>query len=316
MPDKQLTTERFIAARNFLKSRARPLDVARFRYAFEGGSPDDVRTELAAFRNADGGFGHGLEPDLRTPHSSVLCTTVACQILQQIGTDTGDPLFAGAIDYFLATFDESAASWRIIPAQADASPHAPWWDQPQGGQRFDAFSLNPTAEVLAYLYTADYAADERVSAQLLAVVSDRVAVALSDADEIEMHQLLCCLRLLRADGLPGGFRRKVQAELAASIAQTVATDPAAWQGYSLRPLDVISRPDSPFLPGLEAAVSANLDFEIDSQNADGSWTPAWSWGDSYPDVWAQARQEWAGAITINKLRRLQRFQRIEGLPTA
>ena len=46
-------------ARSFVYKNARPLDLARWKYLFEGGSKEDVLTALAAYQNEDGGFGHG-----------------------------------------------------------------------------------------------------------------------------------------------------------------------------------------------------------------------------------------------------------------
>ncbi len=64
---------------------------------------------------------------------------------------------------------------------------------------------------------------------------------------------------------------------------------------------------------LEEDVAANLDYEISSQNEDGSWTPTWSWGNVFPNAWEKARREWSGIITIEKLLLLKRFRRIEGI---
>lgn len=44
-------------ARNFIYKNARPLDIARWKYLFEGGSKEDVLTALAIYQNKDGGFG-------------------------------------------------------------------------------------------------------------------------------------------------------------------------------------------------------------------------------------------------------------------
>lgn len=48
---------------------ARVLEQRRFAHHFTGGGADAVETALAAYRNEDGGYGHGLEPDLRGPVS-------------------------------------------------------------------------------------------------------------------------------------------------------------------------------------------------------------------------------------------------------
>lgn len=53
----------FEKARSFIYHNARPLDIARWQYHFEGGSNEAVLTALAAYQNEDGGFGHALEAD-------------------------------------------------------------------------------------------------------------------------------------------------------------------------------------------------------------------------------------------------------------
>ena len=45
-----------IAAKRFVKENARPVDLAVYRYFFEGGPREDVVSALAEFQNEDGGF--------------------------------------------------------------------------------------------------------------------------------------------------------------------------------------------------------------------------------------------------------------------
>ncbi|NOK62035.1 MAG: hypothetical protein GFH27_549321n22 [Chloroflexi bacterium AL-W] len=302
-----LRKESFVTAQCFIEANARPLDVALWRFYFSEASTESVLSVLRRYQNPDGGFGHALEPDLRATESSALCTSIAFQIFRTIAAKPDDSMVAQAVSYLLRTLDRARRHWRIIPTSADASPHAPWWNQAGREDTFNSFSLNPTAEILGYLY--DF--PEHVSAEIVSLVSDRVMVHLSDLDTIEMHELLCCLRLLQTRNLPQTVREQVRHKLTELIKETVACDPTQWKGYSLRPLQVVQSPDSPFMDGLEEAVDANLDYEIASQSKDGSWTPTWTWGDAYPDDWKKARLEWSGVITLEKLLKLTAFNRIE-----
>ena len=65
----KLTKEQFERARQFLKTKARKLERALFEYEFESGGQEPILSALAAYQNVDGGFGHGLEPDLRASQS-------------------------------------------------------------------------------------------------------------------------------------------------------------------------------------------------------------------------------------------------------
>ena len=52
---------------------------------FAGGPAEPVATALAAYQNADGGFGHALEPDLRCPGSQPAATLYALEMLHEAG---------------------------------------------------------------------------------------------------------------------------------------------------------------------------------------------------------------------------------------
>src|SRR5215216_5828860 len=57
------------AASAFMTTHARLLDRQRFRLLLIESGPDGVLAALEAYRNADGGYGWGLEPDLRAAES-------------------------------------------------------------------------------------------------------------------------------------------------------------------------------------------------------------------------------------------------------
>ncbi len=54
------------AAADFLASSARVLDRRRFDLLFGDGEPESVLAAVDGYRNPDGGYGWGLEPDLRS----------------------------------------------------------------------------------------------------------------------------------------------------------------------------------------------------------------------------------------------------------
>jgi len=304
-----LSKEAFDSSLRFIETTARPLEVARLHCHFNGASAESVLAILREYQNADGGFGNALEPDFRAMESSALCTTIAFQVLRSIRIRPEDDVVLKGIAYFLKTLDREQGHWRIIPKATDDSPHAPWWNQTGREGVFDIFSLNPTAEILGYLYDCQ----KHVPDDIISSVYGRVVSHVSAVETTEMHGLLCCLRLQQTRNLPQDVGERLRWKIAAFINETVARDPTQWKGYSLRPLQVVDSPDSPFMVGLDKAVAANLDYEISSRNEDGSWTPTWTWGDAFPDAWKTACREWSGIITLEKLLLLQRFKRIEGV---
>ena len=54
-----------------------------------------------------------------------------------------------------------------------------------------------------------------------------------------------------------------------------------------------------------------LDYQIAHQTPEGAWDLTWAWGDSYPEVWAQAKLEWRGHLTLEAVTQLRAFGRIE-----
>lgn len=307
MANTVLSHAAFCRAQNFLETQARPLELAQFRFHFRAASAGPVLAALASHQNEDGGFGHGLEPDFRAPESSALCTSIAFQILRSLQVPPETKLLTRGLDYLVQTVDRDNAHWPIIPRSATPSPHAPWWDRKGSENEPEAFSLNPTAEILGYLY--NYA--DRIPDDLIPLISQRVLDEISGLESIEMHDLLCCLRLLRTKALPADLKDTLVQKLSQLIDGAVNWQPDAWSGYSLRPLQVIDSPDSTLIRDREEAVVANLAYEIAEQNQEGAWTPTWDWGDTFPEAWEVARREWSGVLTLDRLLLLQRFQRID-----
>lgn len=72
------------AAQTFLATHARLLDRRRSQLLFGAGSPREVFTALEAYGNDDGGYGWGLEPDLRSPSSQPAAVMHALEVLGEV----------------------------------------------------------------------------------------------------------------------------------------------------------------------------------------------------------------------------------------
>jgi hypothetical protein len=289
----------------FLQNQARPLERALYEYHFRGGDTEPVLNELAKFQNADGGFGHGLEPDLRLRDSSVIATSVAFQHLRELGVPADHPMIAAGSRYLLNTYDPQALNWPIIPPNVDDAPHAPWWVYDGDLQKSKS---NPRAEIAGYVN--DYARHfpDAMRTSLSQSVIDHL---LQHPDKMEMHDLLCYIRFYETEALPDSTKATVLDKLKRIVEHTVERDPAQWANYGLPPLSVIDSPESPFADLFRDVIPLNLDFIIDSQSEDGTWRPNWSWGDQWPDAWEEARRDWTGYITLHNLRKLRTFGRID-----
>lgn len=300
------TKPSFAAAREFLFANARPLEQALFAYHFEDGPDDAVLDAVAAFQNPDGGFGHGLEPDVQLANSSAIVTTVGLQHLRTVKAGADNPQVAAAIRYLLDTYDPSIQTWQIIPATVDNAPHAPWWAyDDELAQRWRGFLANPRAEIVGYLY--EHAA--LVPGDMLNQLGEATASYLEGDPHLEMHDLLCYVRLVETDALPEALRSRLLAKLTGVVDAMVARDPSAWAEYGLQPLTVVDSPDSPFAGLLADAIPANLDYLADQQGDDGTWAPNWSWFGTYDDAWPAAERAWKGVLTVGALLKLRAFDR-------
>src|SRR5207253_7405596 len=114
------------AAAQFVAGHARVLDRRRFERLFSGSDARPVRDAVAAFRNADGGFGHALEPDGRTPGSQPAAVAQALRTLHEADA-WDDELVGRACDWLQDTAPDEGGATFVLPS-IEGWPHAPWWE--------------------------------------------------------------------------------------------------------------------------------------------------------------------------------------------
>jgi len=270
-----------------------PMTAGRFTAANK-----NVLAALAHYQNHDGGFGHGLEADLRTKKSTVIATTVALQILESVDAQTS-PMANDAIQYLVGHFDNG--NWEAIHAAANDAPHAPWW-------RYEApvasgFSANPGAEVLRYLLN-----DRAMSTETPGLLAQ--AVEHIKSTPLEMHEFLCFIRLYECQALTKQDRMALLPYLLSNGYQLVHVEPRDWEEYCLSPLDVVTHHGSVFAEFFADSIDANFDFLLDQQQADGCWCPNWSWAGEFPGAWKKAEVEIKAELTLKNLRQLAAFKRL------
>jgi hypothetical protein len=302
---KTLSKAHYEKAVDYLQHHARPLVQALYAYHFNGAPAADVLKELAKFQNSDGGFGHGLEPDIRLRDSSVIATTVAFQRFCELKLSADNPIVVKACHYLVDTYNAETLNWPIIPPNVDDAPHAPWWVHDGDLEKSKS---NPCAEIAGYLNEYAQNFPQTMRENVTQSVTNHL---LNHPDHMEMHDLLCYIRLSESPNLPEDTRSKLLGKLKRIVDNTVERNPEAWKNYGLPPLAVIASPDSPFADSFRNEIQRNLDFIIESQSEDGTWGPNWSWGDQWPEAWAQAKRDWTGHITLDSLQKLKAFGRIE-----
>lgn len=302
------STEQQQRATAFMDTAARPLERELYRYYFAQGSTAEALQELAQYQNPDGGFGRGLEPDLRVDCSSALATSNGLVTLRNLATPAGNPLVQGAVSYLLNTYDPDARVWPVVPPEVNDAPHAPWMGHDDKlADRWYGFLANPRATIVASLQYYSSLVPANLLKQLLAAVHEHLE---GHIDSIDMHELHCFADLLDVNTLRSAMRESMTRQLRSALARLVETEPAAWGSYNLRPLAVVSSPESPFADLFPEGLERNLDYLIQGQLEDGTWPITWSWGDDYPDVWPVAEAEWKGIMIVMNMRTLKAFGRL------
>jgi hypothetical protein len=283
-----MKTPDFNAAAAFIAANARVLDRRRFQRLFQRGSAGPVRDAVAAYRNDDGGFGHGLEPDGRAPGSQPAAVEMALRVMDQ--ADAWDEaLVLGACDW-LASVAPAEGGTAFVGPDLAGWPHAPWWVPEQGHPA----ALFATGMIAGTLHT------RQVSHPWLdratEVMWDRIG-GLTEPSGYEMFGVLAFLQhvpdRVRADA---AFGRVGPLIIDRGL---VALDPEA-SGEVHGPLDFAPEPGS-LARSLfdEVTIKAHLDHLAQAQLDDGGWTfnwPAWS---------PAAERDWRGFLTVDALRVLR-----------
>ena len=268
------------AAETFIWSAARLLDRHRYALLFAGGSPQPVIDALRGYRNADGGFGHALEPDLRCPSSQPAATLYALDSLHEAGA-LDDELAHGARAWIASIADPDGGIPFVLPGFEDY-PHSPWW-LPEPGS-FLTFGL---AAVLHRGGVNDDQWLERATAWCWNAVDS--------VEQPSGYWLRNACTFL--DAVPDEDRaRAAIASLATRIDPAAFTPAGGVEGEGLRPLDLSPVPGSRSR-GLftDAEVEAHLDAVEAGQQDDGGWMFDWL-------AWSPAQtNDWRGNVTILSL---------------
>jgi hypothetical protein len=279
-------TPDFDAAAEFMATRARVLDRRVFQRLFQGGAPDPVRDAVAAYRNDDGGFGHALEPDLRTAASQPAAVEMALRIMD--AADAWDErLVRDAIDWLTSIAPSEGGATFVLPTLSQG-PHAPWWVPAEG----NPVSLIQTGQIAGVLYARGFNHPWRDAAT---EAMWRGIDQLTEPNAYEMFGVLAFLQ-----HVPDRPRAENALQRIGRPLRALATlDPNA-EGETHSPLDFAPLPDS-IARSLfdDATIEAHLDHLAGAQREDGGWTfnwPAWS---------PAAESDWRGFLTVDALRVLR-----------
>lgn len=300
--------------RRWIYRNARPLDLARWQYYFEGGSAEAVLQALAAYQNEDGGFGHALEADCWNPESAPMQTWTASCILREVGAPKGHPVAQGILRYLGSGAHFVDGLWQgAIPSNNDF-PHAPWWTFTE--RSGEDWGYNPTASLAGFILQYDEpgsALYQKGEALAKHAAADFIAGRTKSDDMHEVTVFWELLACCKAAGRTDLFDEKAyEGRLKSAVRVLIGNDPSDWtQGYVCTPSRFIRSPQSPFYPGSEGLPEQECDLLIQNRNAHGVWNLTWTWG-AYEREFAISENWWKANLAIQNLLFLRAFGRIEG----
>ncbi len=278
------------AARAFIATHGRLLDRRRLAVLLDGAADHGLLAALDGYRNEDGGYGWGLEPDLRSPESQPVGAMHAFELLAEV-----DPTPRGLelCDWLVAHSrpDRGLALARPI---TDPTGCAAVWLDPDP----ETSTIQMTAQVAANAHLlARRDADVRDHPWLRAA-TDWCYAAIAAVTAPHAYELLFAVRFLDAAAgvepaalpLLDHLREFVPAD------GVIAVEGGA-EGQAIRPLDLAPRADGPARDLFGADVlAADRRRLADLQQGDGGWTV------DFATASEAAALEWRAYATINALK--------------
>ncbi|MFJ5225235.1 hypothetical protein [Streptomyces sp. NPDC088400] len=283
-------------AEHFVWLTARVLEQRRFAYHFLDGGPavagpaggggaggrgggdrgeDAVEAALTAYREEDGGYGHGLEPDLRGPVSQPLHTAHALRVLDSIGRCGGSRV--ERICRYLTAVSTPEGALPALHPSLRGYPYAPFLpvvDDPPG-------DLLATGPVVGLLHR------NRVWHAWLFRATDFCWAAVDALEESHPYEVMAAVAFL--DGVPDRTRAEAAADRLGRLVREralVVLDPDRRTEYPVPPgyapgehhfpHDYARVPESLARRWFtDEELERSLDFLAGRQREDGGWPVTW-----------------------------------------
>ncbi|MFC7533141.1 hypothetical protein [Actinoplanes sp. GCM10030250] len=267
---------------SFVATHARVLDRRRLHYLLGEESPEAVAGALDAYRNADGGYGWALEPDLRSVTSQPVAAMHALEVFAEVG-DVGGRAVRLA-DWLTACSLADGGVPFSLPF-ADTGGSAPHWT----GADATVSSLQMTTQLAGHAHRAGLAGHPWLTGATEYCLTTLEAMT----ETPSAYELMFSMRFLdavagddpRAAGLLDRFAGFVRLDGPTEVAGT--------DGEVLYPLDFTPERGAP-----SRAVFSGDAVEADLRRLAGQQQPDGGWAVNFPAYSAAAAVEWRGYATV------------------
>jgi hypothetical protein len=285
------------AASDFMATHARLLDRRRFDVVVHGASPEGALAALGGYRNADGGYGWGLEADLRDTRSQPGPALHAFEVFEDVLPATS-PRAVDLCDWLGSVSLPDGGLPFALPVDSSAGC-APFWAQADP----TVSSLQITA-VVAAIANRVAAHDPAVAEHAWLARATSYCLAAAEALGNDPHALELTFAVQLVDAVHDTHPEA--ADLLDRLGEHIPASGLVHVGGGLedefmRPLDFAPFPDRParrlFAPDV---IAAELERLEDQQQEDGGWPVNFA---SYSPA---AALDWRGHMTVRALSLLKR----------
>ncbi len=284
----------------YIVENARPLELAVYKYFFEHESNQAVIDELSKFQNADGGFGHALEPDFFNPNSSPIATNDAIITLSRVNAlDRDSAIVQGIVKYLEShdSFNEDKKRWLFAIDSNKDYPHAIWWDKKGDG----ISKFNPSVSLAAFMVC--YGNRTPLYEEIIKEGLD----FLKNGEEISVDDVNCYLlayELLTSNSINDIVDLNVFKDLLSKAIENCICKDIEKYGVEYVPMPSVIFADRylDFITSeIKPLIAAEKDILSKLQKEDGGFDITWKWYTPYSAEYEQARAWWRPRITIEKL---------------
>ncbi|WP_460219447.1 hypothetical protein [Psychroserpens sp. MEBiC05023] len=295
-----LPKKNFLKARDFILTNARMIERRLFEFYFEKGDNKGVYHAVYAYRNTDGGFGHGMEPDTASPESQPLFSIMALETLDEVEYLTKDIILNDFMPYFESiTTEKGGIPWMLkpkskYPCEAHFETVKEW------------SALSTTAPLLGMLekYNID-----------IPWMKKAEEFVWSEFDRLKDKHVFCYLCVPRwLTFLKNTKSQKKAKKIIENLKTWILVDgvmckDALDDGWGLygkpHSLNYADSPES-ILYSLftKETIESDIKALISKQKEDGRW-------DTWYGISEGTKLEWAGIQTLWALKVLKNFRRIE-----
>jgi hypothetical protein len=292
-----MTGDVLTAGRAFLDREGRLIERRLAAVLFDGASSEGVVDAVRAYRNADGGFGHGLEPDKRCPDSLPIDVECALDILLFAGAVDATDVVLPACDWLGSVAADDGAvplSFPVMERYPRAEHWSDWTYTP---------GLNPTAGLAGRLHQlgVEHPWLDRATGWCWTRLESLSESGL-DEDAHALAEVLVFLANVPDRARAASVGAHVDDWLAG--VQWFRADPAD-PAYGMTPLHLAPSPGSPWRSLFDdEAIEGHLDRLVRDQQPDGGWSITWE----PPGV--ASTMEYRGIETLRALRTLRAYGRI------